>query len=80
MTSADANLRMEAILAALLHPDTTQIKQAEEALKPVLKKAGCVPALMVQLQQSSNPAVRQIAAVVLRKKIVKMWRKLKKGT
>ncbi|KAJ8598527.1 hypothetical protein CTAYLR_001323 [Chrysophaeum taylorii] len=71
---------MEAILSALLHPDTRQIKQAEEALKPVLKKAGCVPALMYQLEMSGNPAVRQIAAVVLRKKIVKMWRKLKKTT
>lgn len=75
-----ANQRMEAILSALLHPDTRKIKEAEEALKPVLKKAGCVPSLMAQLQFSQNPAVRQIAAVVLRKKIVKLWKKLKKAT
>ena len=57
------------ILAALTAPDTTRIKQAEDALKPVLKRPESVGLLTTQVSRSENPAVRQIAAVILRKKI-----------
>ena len=71
--------QLEAVLVALTAPDTSRIKQAEDALKPVLKKSACVTALMSQLSGSGSPAVRQIAAVILRKKIVKLWKKIKKS-
>ena len=71
--------QLEAVLVALTAPDTSRIKQAEDALKPVLKKSACVGALMTQVASSGNVAVRQIAAVILRKKIVKLWKKLKKS-
>ena len=54
------------ILAALTAPDTTRIKQAEDALKPVLKRPESVGLLTTQVSRSENPAVRQIAAVILR--------------
>ena len=68
------------ILAALTAPDTTRIKQAEDALKPVLKRPESVGLLTTQVSRSENPAVRQIAAVILRKKIGKLWKKLKKNS
>ena len=67
------------ILAALTAPDTTRIKQAEDALKPVLKRPESVGLLTTQVSRSENPAVRQIAAVILRKKIGKLWKKVKKN-
>ena len=67
------------ILEALTAPDTTRIKQAEDALKPVLKRPESVGLLTTQVSRSENPAVRQIAAVILRKKIGKLWKKGKKN-
>jgi hypothetical protein len=43
--SADAKI-MADLLAALTHPDTNAIRQAEAALKPLLKKPACVPVLV----------------------------------
>ena len=77
---------MEQILLGLLEPSSETIRQAEGLLKPLLKKASVVGVLVAVLShgpQQADPgkraAVRQIAAVVLRKKIVKLWGKLKKG-
>ena len=44
-----ADAQLSAVLQALTAPDTTRIKQAEEALKPLLKTSQCVPALLAQL-------------------------------
>mmetsp|Transcript_20737 Transcript_20737/g.26835 ORF Transcript_20737/g.26835 Transcript_20737/m.26835 type:complete len:1175 (-) Transcript_20737:204-3728(-) len=71
---------LEQILAALLQPNSDTIRQAEQALKPLLLKASVVSSLMTIIQNSPNAAVRQIAAVVLRKKIAKLWKKVKKST
>eukprot|EP00635_Sarcinochrysidales_sp_CCMP3193_P004568 CAMPEP_0118902612 /NCGR_PEP_ID=MMETSP1166-20130328/7819_1 /TAXON_ID=1104430 /ORGANISM="Chrysoreinhardia sp, Strain CCMP3193" /LENGTH=93 /DNA_ID=CAMNT_0006841821 /DNA_START=198 /DNA_END=476 /DNA_ORIENTATION=+ len=72
---------MEEILVGLLQPSSETIRLAEGALKPLLKKASVVGVLVAVLGEARNgPAVRQIAAVVLRKKIVKLWPKLKKAT
>ena len=49
--------QLEAVLVALTAPDTSRIKQAEDALKPVLKKSACVGALMTQVASSGNVAV-----------------------
>lgn len=43
--SADAKI-MADLLAALTHPDTNAIRQAEAALKPLLKNPACVPVLV----------------------------------
>lgn len=54
--SADAKT-MADLLAALTHPDTTAIRQAEVALKPLLKKPECVP-VMVEVIKSRDALVR----------------------
>jgi importin-4 len=69
---------MGALLAALTQPDTNTIRQAEQAMKPLLKDPRCIPALMLILHRDVNnaavvavatPPVRHIAAVVLRKRL-----------
>ncbi|RLN21542.1 hypothetical protein BBO99_00002602 [Phytophthora kernoviae] len=67
---------LEACLLQLTHPDTEQIKQAETALKTYTKQIAAVGGLLTQLQLSTKPEVRQLAALMLRKKIFKHWPKL----
>jgi hypothetical protein len=66
------------LLQALTQPDTSTIRQAEKAMKPLLKDSRCIPALMQILHKDPNnaavvqvatPPVRHIAAVVLRKRL-----------
>ena len=56
--SADA-LQLSNLLSVLTQPDTEAIRQAELALKPLLKDPRCVPALVEILKakdsQVSNP-------------------------
>ncbi|GMH47012.1 hypothetical protein TrVE_jg9354 [Triparma verrucosa] len=67
MASFDA---IPQLLAQLTTPNTEAIRAAESALKPLLKSPQCIPPLMNLLTNlQSPPAVRQITAVVLRKKI-----------
>ena len=54
--SADAKT-MADLLAALTHPDTNAIRQAEVALKPLLKKPECVP-ILVEVIKSRELLVR----------------------
>ncbi|KAF1795326.1 HEAT, type 2 [Phytophthora cactorum] len=68
--------QLEACLLQLTNPDTEQIKQAEVALKAYTKQIASVGGLLTQLQHSSKPEVRQLAALMLRKKIFKHWPKL----
>eukprot|EP00644_Phytophthora_capsici_P018969 jgi/Phyca11/537805/estExt2_fgenesh1_pg.C_PHYCAscaffold_1750001 len=68
--------QLEACLLQLTHPDTEQIKQAEIALKSYTKQIASVGGLLTQLQLSAKPEVRQLAALMLRKKIFKHWPKL----
>ncbi|CAI5728761.1 unnamed protein product [Peronospora destructor] len=69
--------QLEACLLQLTHPDTEQIKQAEAVLKAYTKQIGAsVSGLLTQLQLSTKPEVRQLAALMLRKKIFKHWPKL----
>eukprot|EP00644_Phytophthora_capsici_P000243 jgi/Phyca11/532200/estExt2_fgenesh1_pg.C_PHYCAscaffold_40145 len=68
--------QLEACLLQLTHPDTEQIKQAEIALKTYTKQIASVGGLLTQLQLSAKPEVRQLAALMLRKKIFKHWPKL----
>lgn len=72
--------QLEACLLQLTHPDTEQIKQAEAALKAYLKQLACVGGLMTQITGSGKPEVRQLAALMLRKKVFKHWPKLDEAT
>ena len=60
--------------------DTAQIKQAEQQIKVLLKRASNVPSFMSQIQHSQHAPVRQMAAVLLRKKINTHWTKLGEDT
>jgi len=53
--------------------DADATVQAEENLKAVIKDPQSVEALLTQVTQSQNPAVRTVAAVQLRKSIAKHW-------
>ena len=55
--SEDAS-RIAALLAALTQPDTNAIREAEVALKPILKDARCVPAL-VEVLKARGQQVRK---------------------
>ena len=49
---------------------------AEQAVMVLIKKKVCVPLLVAQLQHSQHVGVRQLASILLRKKILGHWRKL----
>ena len=68
--STDA-AQMANFLSALSQPDTNIIRQAEVALKPILKQPQCVPAMVevIKAQTAQNEATRHVAAIVLRKRI-----------
>lgn len=50
MTSAEDVSQMASLMLALTQPDTETIRQAEATLKPILKDARCVPALLEVLK------------------------------
>ncbi|VEU34977.1 unnamed protein product [Pseudo-nitzschia multistriata] len=68
--SADA-VSMAALLAALTQPDTEGIRQAEVALKPILKDNRCVPAFVeiLKAKDTQPPANRHVAGILLRKRL-----------
>ena len=68
--STDAS-QMATYLSALSQPDTNIIRQAEVALKPILKQPQCVPAMVevIKAQSIQEEATRHVAAIVLRKRI-----------
>ena len=70
--SADA-AQMASYLTALTQPDTSIIRQAEVALKPILKKPQCVPTMVevikAQNAENASEGTRHVAAIVLRKRI-----------
>jgi hypothetical protein len=47
---ADPTSHFRGLLHQLTMPDTAQIKAAEQALKPLLKDAGCISVLIVSAQ------------------------------
>eukprot|EP00559_Dactyliosolen_fragilissimus_P001115 CAMPEP_0184862296 /NCGR_PEP_ID=MMETSP0580-20130426/6766_1 /TAXON_ID=1118495 /ORGANISM="Dactyliosolen fragilissimus" /LENGTH=1085 /DNA_ID=CAMNT_0027360083 /DNA_START=537 /DNA_END=3794 /DNA_ORIENTATION=+ len=59
------------LLTALTRPDSTAIQNAESELKPLLKDARCIPALMeILVARDTQPeAVRHLAAILLRKRL-----------
>lgn len=57
-------------------PDNDARRQAEEQIKRLAKDPQVVPALVQHLRTAKTPNVRQLAAVLLRKKITGHWAKL----
>ncbi|GKV42960.1 hypothetical protein SLEP1_g50308 [Rubroshorea leprosula] len=67
---------LELLLIQFLMPDNDARRQAEEQIKRLAKDPQVVPALVQHLRTAKTPNVRQLAAVLLRKKITGHWTKL----
>lgn len=72
--------QLESCLLQLLAPDTAMIKQAEVTLKGYMKQVSSVGGFMMQIQHSQHAQVRQMAAILLRKKINVHWNHLDQQT
>ena len=67
---------LELLLIQFLMPDNDARRQAEDQIKRLSKDPQVVPALVQHLRTAKTPNVRQLAAVLLRKKITSHWPKL----
>ncbi|XP_016301547.1 importin-4-like isoform X2 [Sinocyclocheilus anshuiensis] len=67
---------LERILARLTEPDNAVIQQATGELKQTFKDPAIIPALCAVMTGSQNPQVRQSAAVMLRMRVRKHWKKI----
>ncbi|XP_037135293.1 importin-4 [Syngnathus acus] len=67
---------LEQILLRMTQPDNAVIQQATIQLKQVFKDPAIIPALCAVMRGSQNPQVRQSAAVMLRLRVKKQWRKI----
>jgi hypothetical protein len=64
---------LEAVLGALLVPDNEAIKQAEARLKEVSKMPQFILAVVERAGASASPQIRQLAAVIARRRGAKHW-------
>ena len=64
---------LEHVLTQLLAPDTAQITAATAVLNEVLKQPTAIPPLLHQLISSTSAEARQMAAVLLRRRIKQLW-------
>ncbi|XP_061614614.1 importin-4 [Phyllopteryx taeniolatus] len=67
---------LEQILLRMTQPDSAVIQQATIQLKQVFKDPAIIPALCAVMRGSQNPQIRQSAAVMLRQRVKKQWRKI----
>jgi hypothetical protein len=67
---------LELLLIQFLMPDNDARRQAEDQIKRLAKDPQVVPALIHHLRTAKTPNVRQLSAVLLRKKITGHWSKL----
>ncbi|KAM6971252.1 importin-4 [Tautogolabrus adspersus] len=67
---------LEQILSQLTQPDNAVIQQATAQLKQAFKSPGIIPALCSVMSSSQNPQNRQSAAVMLRFRVKKHWKKI----
>ncbi len=61
---------LEQLLVSCGVGDSALIASSEAALKPFLKHASCLPALVTQLQKSQSIQVRQLAALLIKQRFV----------
>nr|XP_006824744.1 PREDICTED: importin-4-like [Saccoglossus kowalevskii] len=67
---------LEDILQKLLVPDNAVIQQGTNELREAFKNPAIASALCSVLCGAQNPQIRQFAAVLLRRRIVKQWKKV----
>uniref|UniRef100_A0A7N9B1U3 Importin 4 n=1 Tax=Mastacembelus armatus TaxID=205130 RepID=A0A7N9B1U3_9TELE len=67
---------LEQILLQLTQPDNAVIQQATAQLKETFKDPAIIPALCTVMSNSQNPQIRQSAAVMLRLRVKKHWKKI----
>ncbi|XP_071384445.1 importin-4 isoform X1 [Centroberyx affinis] len=67
---------LEQILSQLTQPDNAVIQQATAQLKQAFKDPAIIPALCAVMTGSQNPQIRQSAAVMLRMRVKKHWKKI----
>ncbi|KAF1372872.1 hypothetical protein PFLUV_G00254400 [Perca fluviatilis] len=67
---------LERILLQLTQPDNAAIQQATAQLKQAFKDPAIIPALCAVMSGSQNPQIRQSAAVMLRMRVKKHWKKI----
>ncbi|KAM7370066.1 hypothetical protein PAMP_011351 [Pampus punctatissimus] len=67
---------LEQILSQLTEPDNAVIQQATAQLKQAFKDPAIIPALCAVMSGSQNPKIRQSAAVMLRLRVKKYWKKI----
>uniref|UniRef100_A0A8D0DA90 Importin 4 n=1 Tax=Sander lucioperca TaxID=283035 RepID=A0A8D0DA90_SANLU len=67
---------LERILLQLTQPDNAAIQQATAQLKQAFKDPAIIPALCAVMSGSQNPQIRQSAAVMLRLRVKKHWKKI----
>ncbi|KAM8881865.1 importin-4 [Synchiropus picturatus] len=73
---ADMTQELEHILTQMTQPDNALIQQATVQLKQAFKDPNIIPALCAVMGGSQNPQVRQSAAVMLRMRVKKRWKKI----
>ncbi|KAL8177174.1 UNVERIFIED_CONTAM: hypothetical protein K2H54_042866 [Gekko kuhli] len=67
---------LEKILSDLLQPDNAVIQQATIQLKEALRRPMALAHLCQVMSESQSPQIRQFAAVLVRRRMTKHWRKL----
>lgn len=75
MTNLNDPHQLEHVLEALGANNTEIIRQAESILKPFLKSILSVPALLHQIEFSTNVSVRHVSALILKKRINNLYSK-----
>jgi hypothetical protein len=71
---------LEFLLRQFLVPDNEARKQAEEQIRLLSKDPQLVPGLLHYVRSAQSPEVRQLAGVLLRKKITGHWMQLSPET
>uniref|UniRef100_A0A8C8RXG2 Importin 4 n=1 Tax=Pelusios castaneus TaxID=367368 RepID=A0A8C8RXG2_9SAUR len=64
------------VLAELLQPDTGRIQRATAQLREAFRHPEVLPQLCQLLSGAQDPQIRQLAAVLLRRRLTKHWRKV----
>ncbi|XP_042330339.1 importin-4 isoform X2 [Sceloporus undulatus] len=71
-----ADVELEKILSDLLQPDNAIIQQATAQLKEALKQPQALSHLSHVMSNCQDPRIRQLAAVLVRRRLTKHWKKL----
>ncbi|XP_064295765.1 importin-4-like [Phalacrocorax carbo] len=70
---------LEQVLSELLEPDSDAIRRATARLREAFADPGTPARLALLLTAAPRPQVRQLAAVLLRRRLLGRWRQLEPG-